>query len=105
MTDDNLNLMYDLSAYRLEAYEHRSGCPARPERQEAEIVRKPASRGLVKTGVSSTGEPIFEEVAAPGEALVRTRCCDCGEQRLQPLRPETKRDPDEVREAADDGDE
>lgn len=91
MTDENLNAIYDLSSYRLEAYEHASGCPATPNRQEAEIVRKPAGRGLVQTGVSSTGEPIYEPVAAPGEALVRARCCDCGEQRLYPLRPETKR--------------
>jgi hypothetical protein len=98
MTDDNLNLMYDLAANRLADYEHKSGCPATPERQEAEVVRKPAGRGLVKTGVSSTGEPIYEEMQAPGEIVVRARCCDCGEQRLLPTRPDTRNG------GADDGD-
>lgn len=79
MTDD---LKHDLSGYRLADHEHLSGCPAKPERQEAEVVRRPPARGLVQSGVAADGEAVYEPAARPGEQMVRARCCDCGAQRL-----------------------
>ena len=80
MTDDTLRV--DLSRYVLDDHEHASGCPAEPLRQEADVRRKPPARGLVQSGTTEAGEPVFTAGQQAGEKIVVARCCDCGAQRL-----------------------
>lgn len=79
MTDEQT---YDLKSYALADHEHLSGCPARPERQEPELVRGEDEEAYVQRGLTEGGEPIMARTWLPGPASVKVRCLDCGAQRL-----------------------
>ena len=82
MTDEHT---YDLGSYALADHEHQSGCPARPERQEPELVRGEDEEAYVQRGVSPSGEPVMVRTWLPGPPSVKVRCLDCGVQRLFPV--------------------
>ena len=61
-------MRYDMSKFHLEDHQHKSGCPADPIRQDVEVVQL-----MIK---GPRGESI------PGNKAVKSRCLDCGRQRI-----------------------
>jgi hypothetical protein len=72
----------ELRDYRLAPHEHLSGCPGKKERQESYFADRPPVTGLVASGTTETGEPIFVSRVVPGEKVIVARCMDCGADRI-----------------------
>jgi hypothetical protein len=77
---------YDLSGFkdRLLDQHHASGCPARPDRIEPEVVRGPDVEAFVQQGVVG-GQPAMVKRWVPGPPSVKVRCNMCGGQVVDPV--------------------
>jgi hypothetical protein len=87
-----MTVHFDLSDFRLEEIEHRSGCPAATgprkingemiDRLDRDLVRGPDIRGMVQKATDDQGNPVYGEGLVPGPRRVRVRCTDCAAQKI-----------------------